>query len=117
MPFRSLKGQTSNLGRSDMQTANLQLEGLYLVMASLVAALRDKGLLNAQEIEKALAAAEACCTEEAGRLSPSHLEAVRFPARFLRAAMEASTSQRPLSFGTLAALVGETKDGPPRQGE
>ena len=41
-----------------MNTANLQLEGLYVAVASILSALREKGLLTEQEIERALAGAE-----------------------------------------------------------
>ena len=34
-----------------MNTANLQLEGPYVAVASMINAIRDKGLLTEQEIE------------------------------------------------------------------
>ena len=88
-----------------MNTANLQLEGLYLVLAGLVAELRAKGLLDAADIDRVFDRAEAACAAEAGRMSPANLDAVRFPARLLRAACAGAPAEIP-SFSALAARVG-----------
>ena len=41
-----------------MNTANLQLEGVYAVLAALFGALRDKGVCSDQEIDQLLAGVE-----------------------------------------------------------
>lgn len=95
-----------------MNTANLQLEGLYTAVAALMSALREKGLLNAQEIDEALARAEQVTLSSATRarnLSDSNVDAVRFPLRYLRLANQTASEGRALDFQSLARLVGETK--------
>src|SRR5690606_786426 len=52
--------------RRTMNTANLQLEGLYAAMAALMNAIRDKGVLSADEIETVLKDAETL-NAESGR--------------------------------------------------
>ncbi len=95
-----------------MNTANLQLAGLYTVVAALVDAIREKGLLTAEEIDRALAHAEDASAADQARnvqLSDSNVDAICFPARYLRLANKASAEGRDLSFSQLATLVGETK--------
>lgn len=41
-----------------MNTANLQLEGLYLVVAALIEALVSKGVLSREDVDEALKRAE-----------------------------------------------------------
>jgi hypothetical protein len=50
-----------------MNPANLQLEGLYAAVAALMDALREKGVLSAQELETALGAAEDKITSDPAR--------------------------------------------------
>lgn len=70
-----------------MNTANLQLQGLYIVVASLSSVLVTKGLLSRQEVDAALASAEASSVEcRPGEGGGSNREAVAFPARLLRLA-------------------------------
>src|SRR5690606_9818912 len=72
-----------------MNTANLQLEGLYLVIAAINDALISKGLLSREEIDDALKRAEqAAIGDERSmeELSPSNRDAVAFSARLLRIA-------------------------------
>ena len=94
-----------------MNTANLQLEGLYLLLGNLLAALADKSVLTRREIDGAIARAEAAAAAEAGRLSPANLDAVLFPMRLIRTALDAPPGGG--SFSTLAARVGETKSDSP----
>ena|SRR5690606_21948332 len=95
-----------------MNTANLQLEGLYLVIASLTEALVAKGLLSQQEVDVALTRAEQAAigdersTED---LSPAHRDAIAFAARLLRIANAEGGDPQGLSFHRLAKRVGETK--------
>jgi hypothetical protein len=94
-----------------MNTANLQLEGLYGALAALMNAIRDKGILSAEEIEALLREAEALNTSEARRkLSDSNRDAVRFPFRYLRAANRAAAGGKPRSFFEIATEIGMTKD-------
>lgn len=71
-----------------MNTANLQLEGLYAALSAILNLLRDKELVSQAEIEEALAGAEAGIDAEGNgaELSHANLEAARFPIRFLRLA-------------------------------
>jgi hypothetical protein len=95
-----------------MNTANLQLEGLYAAVAGLMNALRDKNVLTKEEIDHALDSVEATMMADPGRpteLSAAHVDAICFPARFLRLANQATSRGEPLSFAQLAAEVGRTK--------
>lgn len=95
-----------------MNTANLQLEGLYGALSALLLTLRRKGLLDQGEVEEALAAAEEAVLVDAGRpseLSPANVEAIRFPIRYLRAANGAA---EPRSFSEITTAIGQAK--PPR---
>src|SRR4051812_48096494 len=93
-----------------MNTANLQLEGLLAAATALLDVLRRKDLLTQAEIDKALDTAETVATGngERSELSAAHLDAIRFPIRFLRLATRTS-ADAPLSFTRIAAMVGETK--------
>jgi hypothetical protein len=95
-----------------MNPANLQLEGLYAAVAALMDALREKGVLSAQELETALGAAEDKITSDPARrpgLSGANREAICFPLRFLRLANQTSADGKRLSFSELTTLVGQTK--------
>lgn len=97
-----------------MNTANLQLEGLYLALGSVLSLLREKGLLSEQEIDSALASAEVKASFDPDRpqeLSAAHVDAICFPLRLLRLANKAHAEGRQLSFTELAVRVGETKPG------
>ena len=94
-----------------MNTANLQLEGLYMAVASLVELLKHKGLINANEVEVALARAERSVFEgKSNDLSASNLEAIGFPIRLLRLANSTSFTGHTLPFNELTRRVGEAKD-------
>ena len=94
-----------------MNTANLQLEGLYMAVASLVELIKSKGLADANEVDQALAAAEQAAFEGKDTdLPPANLEAIGFPIRLLRLANSAADEGRSVSFHELARRVGETKD-------
>jgi hypothetical protein len=102
-----------------MNPANLQLEGVLMALYALLNVSKSKGLLNAQEIEEALEAAEANILADHARVSDlrdAQLAGSLFPIRFLRHANTASKSME--SFTTIAQLVGETKpDAMDRGGE
>jgi hypothetical protein len=95
-----------------MNTANLQLEGVYVAIAALAEALRSKGLLSRDEIDRALSAAEARMAADPGRpneLSAAHVDAICFPLRFLKLANSHAAEGEQFSFMQLAAEVGRTK--------
>jgi hypothetical protein len=95
-----------------MNTANLQLEGIYAVMAALIGVMREKGLLDGEEIDQLLAGVEKTLTSDPGRpaeLRRANVDAICFPARFLRLALRASSEGRQPSFAQVAGRVGLTK--------
>ena len=95
-----------------MNTANLQLEGLYLAVAAVLSLLREKGVVSQAEIDSALAGAETKATFDEGRpeqLSAAHVDAICFPIRLLRLANNAHAEGGQPSFTELATRVGVTK--------
>ena len=95
-----------------MNTANLQLEGLLLAIASVHQALVAKGLLTSEELERALALGEQTALGDdrvAEDLSPSNRDAIAFPIRLLRLANTMAADGSTPGFGELARRVGETK--------
>ncbi|MDB5563311.1 MAG: hypothetical protein JWN11_2729 [Hyphomicrobiales bacterium] len=95
-----------------MNPANLQLEGLYLAIASLVTSLRDNGVLSAEQIEAALDRAEGIARTDPARLdavSPSGMEAICFPIRMLRLANQMPAPDV-ANFSAMARMVGQGKD-------
>lgn len=91
-----------------MNSANLQLEGLYLAFAGLVELLKKKNVVSAEEVDVALARAEQAAYErEESDLKPSSLEAIAFPIRVLRLANSTAFAGNPLPFQELARRVGE----------
>ena len=95
-----------------MNTANLQLEGLLLAMSSLVETLIRKELLTSEEVLHAFNRAEANASTDPLRpreLSGANVDAICFPIRFLRLAVDASAKGAPMGFAELATQVGQTK--------
>lgn len=92
-----------------MNTANLQLEGLLLAISALCATLKAKGILDDADIAGALTAAEAAAEKRCGSstLSSANVDAVRFPIRFLRGALEAGPGA--FDFCGIAAGVAASK--------
>ncbi|MGV8838904.1 MAG: hypothetical protein ACWA6X_01230 [Bauldia sp.] len=94
-----------------MNTANLQLEGLYLAVAAVNRALVRKGILSSSEIEAALDAAEAAAgADRTDGISTANRDAIVFPIRLLRLANESDADEAIPGFSELARAVGETKD-------
>lgn len=91
-----------------MNTANLQMEGVLLMLAALCDTLRSKGVLDDEEIAALLDRADrgASCREP--RLSEANIEAVRFPVRFLRCALQQDGPA--LDYEAIAAEVGRARD-------
>jgi hypothetical protein len=98
-----------------MNTANLQLEGLYTALQSVLCALREKELLTVDEVDRALSEAEAVAGADPRRpteLSGSNREAVLFPIRYLRVANRLCGEGSRPTFSEVATLVGrENKPG------
>jgi hypothetical protein len=95
-----------------MNTANLQLEGLYVILAALLESLREKGIFEHEELEALLARTEARLASDPNRttqLRDANVEAICFPARYLRQALHASAQGGDQSFMTLATQVGQVK--------
>ena len=95
-----------------MNTANLQLEGVYAVLAALLASLRNRGLMDSVELDRLLAGVEAALADDVRRPSEvrdANVEAICFPARLLRQALKADSDGRPFSFARLAGEVGQSK--------
>jgi hypothetical protein len=96
-----------------VNTANLQLEGLYLVIASLNNALVKKGLLSRDEIDLALRRAEETAIGDdrvVEDMSHSNRDAIAFPARFLALANRTASDDEISTFSELARMVGTTKE-------
>jgi hypothetical protein len=96
-----------------MNTANLQLEGLYLVVAALNNALVKKGILSRDEIELALRRAEETAIGDdrvAEDLSPANRDAIAFPARLLALANRTASEDEISTFSELARMVATTKE-------
>ena len=95
-----------------MNTANLQLEGLYAAVSTLMTTLRNKGVLSAQEIENALAETERRLSADPDRpteLSAAHVDAICFPVRYLRLANRLEAEGTTPSFTELARRIGQDK--------
>lgn len=93
-----------------MNSANLQLEGFYLVVAALNNALVAKGIMSREDIDRALRVAEETAASDTNTLGESSREAVAFPARLLRLANNGASDGQIQPFSELARLVGQTKD-------
>jgi hypothetical protein len=96
-----------------MNTANLQLEGLYLVVAALNNALVKKGLLSRDEIDLALRRAEQTALGDdrvAEDMRAANRDAIAFPARFLALANRTASADEISTFSELARMVGSTKE-------
>ena len=95
-----------------MNTANLQLQGLLLAVASMNRALVHKGLLSIDEIDLALRKAEASLTGEerlSEDMSPANRDAICFPIRLLQMANSSQGEAGIPAFSELARMVGQTK--------
>lgn len=96
-----------------MNSANLQLEGLYIAFASILNMMVAKGLLSREDVSVAMSRAEATAigdyrvTED---LSPASRDAIAFPARLLALANNMASETEIPAFSELAKMVGETKE-------
>lgn len=94
-----------------MNTANLQLEGLYLALAAINNALVEKGVLTRQEVHLALRRAEQTALGDyrGEDLSSAERDAVAFGPRLLVLANDKTAEGDLPAFSELARLVGLTK--------
>jgi hypothetical protein len=96
-----------------MNTANLQLQGLLLAVASINNLLIHKGLIDMDEVDTALRKAEANITGEERLfedMSPANRDAVCFPIRFLQMANNRQGEADIPTFSELTRMVSQTKD-------
>ncbi len=91
-----------------MNTANPQLEGLYLAVAAMNRLLVEKQLLTHEEIRETLLETERAVlgSPQPESLSESHRKAVAFPIRLLLTANDAAEKGAEVSFEDLARHVG-----------
>ena len=89
-----------------MNTANLQLEGLIMAMASISQAIVEKGLLTHEEMGVALSKAKKTVEDDNGpELSDANRAATLFPLRVLLLANQASQKGERFTFSDYAKLV------------
>jgi hypothetical protein len=91
-----------------MNTANLQLEGVYIVLAALLEALMAKGHFDRNQLISILAEAERGIAVDSSRpaeIRDANVEAIAFPARFLKSALAASSDGRKRSFAEIVSLT------------
>lgn len=96
-----------------MNVANLQLEGLLIAIASLNNLLVRKGIVSVDEIDVAMAKAEANIVGDERvyeDMSPAQRDATCFPIRLLKLANLGQSEGSIQSFAELARLVGQTKE-------
>ncbi len=92
-----------------MNVANLQLQGLLLVIAELVRLLKSKGLVSELDVDTALRRAEAAASGDdrfQEGLSLASRDAICLAARLLRVA---NASAEPVGYAELAREVGLNK--------
>lgn len=95
-----------------MNTANLQLEGLYVAIVALLEAMCQKGLFQREEIEDVLARTESALRFDPNRpaeMRDANVEAICFPVRILMQAFQGDSVGRSQSFAHLASRVGQAK--------
>jgi hypothetical protein len=96
-----------------MNSANLQLEGLYLAIATMHETLINKGIVTRQEVDDAMREAEQTAINDdrcIDNLRPAERDALAFPARLLRIANSTVSESGLQSFSALARRVGTAKE-------
>ncbi len=91
-----------------MNTANLELEGLYVAVAAVNHLLVQKGVIALAELQDALDEAHTvakAAVKERG-LSGSNKEAICFPVRFLRLASDKADRGEPVDFHSVTRDIG-----------
>jgi hypothetical protein len=95
-----------------MNTANLQLEGVYFVLAALIEALIAKGVVQKSEMVALLSEVERRIGADKSRpaeIRDANVEAALFPARFLKSALRAASEGGKPSFADVVSLIKETR--------
>jgi hypothetical protein len=91
-----------------LNTANLQLEGMVMALASLCETLADRGVLEHKEIGAALERARSAVEQDdTHQLSEANQAAVLFPIHLLSLANQAHQRGQRFTFSDYAALVGK----------
>ncbi|MFW8587933.1 hypothetical protein ACOJBM_32910 [Rhizobium beringeri] len=91
-----------------MNTANLQLKGLIMAMASICDAIVEEELLTSGELNAALSKAKKAVEDDDDHeLSDANRAAILFPIRVLQLAEEAGRRGERLTFSDYAKLVGK----------
>jgi hypothetical protein len=96
-----------------MNTANLQLEGVYILLTALFQALIKKSILTETELADMLSEVERNIMADRSRpaeVRGSNIEAICFPVRFLNAALRAGGDERKPCFSEIAARVGQSRN-------
>jgi hypothetical protein len=91
-----------------MNTANLELEGLYVAVAAVNRLLVQKGLITQAELQGALDEAHNVAKAAAAEreLSGSNKEAICFPIRFLMLAGDKADRGEPVDFQSVTRDIG-----------
>jgi hypothetical protein len=92
-----------------MNTANLQLEGIYVTLAALLRAMCEKGVFQRDEIDALLAETERALAQDPNRpteMRDANIDAICFPPRFLRQALRENST---LLFEEIALRVAQAK--------
>jgi hypothetical protein len=92
-----------------MNTANLQLQGLCVALASLLQALKAKGVLTEAEVEQMLGDAERSAANVGDSMRTANGEAVTFPIRFLRTVNSGAAAGAP-EFHRITRQIGQELD-------
>ncbi|MDZ5699044.1 MULTISPECIES: hypothetical protein [Phyllobacteriaceae] len=95
-----------------MNTANLQMEGVLMAMSALCRIMREKEIASSEEIDTALAEAEAVLAADRLRpekISHANVEAVLFPLRFLREANRREAPGTSAAYTEIATRVGRRR--------
>jgi hypothetical protein len=98
-----------------MNTANLQLEGVYVILAALLEALMAKSVLNETELIAILSEVERNILADPSRpveVRGANVEAMLFPARFLKSALQTSSLGRKPSFAEIVSLISRGRAEP-----
>ena len=91
-----------------MNTANLQLEGVYFVLSALIDALIAKGVFQKPDMIAILSEVERRIGADASRpaeIRDANVEATLFPARFLTSALRAPADGAKPSFAAVVSLI------------
>ncbi len=95
-----------------MNTANLQLEGVYIVLSALIEALIAKGVFQKPELIAILSEVERRIGADRSRpaeIRGANVEAAQFPARFLKSALGVASEGDKPSFADVVSLIKEAR--------